>query len=564
MGKFIIRSAAVGLVVATLVFVMVINAPATSVVMDINPSIEIVTNRLDTVIEIKALNEDAREMLSEHKISSKSLDKVINELVELMISLGYITGGEDNIVMLTVFEDNVNKDILDRINAQIKAYLENQQIAATILNQVSDKGQVDEYSNSSSDKASQGKTKLIDNIIKLNFNEIDYAELADISIKDILEIADSLGMSSQDLFQKVITTVDHNYIGDNIDILDIKEVSRLARELTNGGQIIELELEKDDDKYIYEVEVINDSGKYELEIDAVTGKIIEFKLEEKRVSKIEGLISMDEAINIAREVSSVGTITEFELNKDDEEYIYEIEIYNKGNKYEIEIGAASGIILEYKIEESKYIQTGTMIDRDEAISIALGKTNGGFVTDLELEEDDGRLLYEIETANESMKYKLEIDAFSGKILKYELKRKVMSNINEIISIEEAIEIAKEVCSGGTVIEFELDEDDGRYVYEIEINNNGSEYELEIDALTGKVLEYEIEKSKHAKTGNVIGREEAISIALSKTNGGIVTDFEIDEDDEKYLYEIKIEKGSIEYELEIDALSGEILEFEIDD
>lgn len=58
-----------------------------------------------------------------------------------------------------------------------------------------------------------------------------------------------------------------------------------------------------------------------------------------------------------------------------------------------------------------------------------------------------------------------------------------------ISEKQAIAIAMELAQG-TVIETELDTDDGRVYYEIEIQDHANEYEFEIDAITGEVIEYE--------------------------------------------------------------------------
>lgn len=45
--------------------------------------------------------------------------------------------------------------------------------------------------------------------------------------------------------------------------------------------------------------------------------------------------------------------------------------------------------------------------------------------------------------------------------------------------------------GGRVLEIELDDDDGRAIYEIELlDDNGRVLELEIDAVTGAILDQE--------------------------------------------------------------------------
>lgn len=41
------------------------------------------------------------------------------------------------------------------------------------------------------------------------------------------------------------------------------------------------------------------------------------------------------------------------------------------------------------------------------------------MTDIELDEDDNRLIYEIEIRNGKMEYDFEIDAKTGDIIKYE-------------------------------------------------------------------------------------------------------------------------------------------------
>jgi uncharacterized protein YpmB len=44
---------------------------------------------------------------------------------------------------------------------------------------------------------------------------------------------------------------------------------------------------------------------------------------------------------------------------------------------------------------------------------------------------------------------------------------------------------------GRIIEIELDEEDGRYIYELElVDENGVVWDLDVDAKTGQVLKYE--------------------------------------------------------------------------
>ncbi|MBQ1934111.1 MAG: PepSY domain-containing protein, partial [Clostridia bacterium] len=40
---------------------------------------------------------------------------------------------------------------------------------------------------------------------------------------------------------------------------------------------------------------------------------------------------------------------------------------------------------------------------------------------------------------------------------------------------------------------ELDKDDGKYVYEVSFKKDGVEYDYEIDAASGKIIEFDSEK-----------------------------------------------------------------------
>lgn len=105
--------------------------------------------------------------------------------------------------------------------------------------------------------------------------------------------------------------------------------------------------------------------------------------------------------------------------------------------------------------------------------------------------------------------------------------------------------------------------------------SSDEFELILNSDTGEVVnEKQREDSDDAKNVSIqanegtkvntdfIGDKKAKEIALNEFNGS-VTDFELDEDDDRYVYEIEVRNNNKEAEFEIDAVSGEILEMEID-
>lgn len=126
----------------------------------------------------------------------------------------------------------------------------------------------------------------------------------------------------------------------------------------------------------------------------------------------------------------------------------------------------------------------------------------------------------------------------------------------------------------------LEEDDGRRVYDVEFYSGSTEYDYEIDAATGDILSYDndvenfsipqqqsAQNAQGAATGSYIGDDAAKAAALQRA--GLTADqvrwekCELDEDDGRFSYELEFSSGQHEYECEVEAFTGEILNFEQD-
>lgn len=112
----------------------------------------------------------------------------------------------------------------------------------------------------------------------------------------------------------------------------------------------------------------------------------------------------------------------------------------------------------------------------------------------------------------------------------------------------------------------LDYDDGRQVYDLEFyTDSRDEYDYEIDAYTGEVLSYSVEKALvQSGSGGSLTVDEAKALALSRVegaNGENIWEFKPDTDDGRAVYEGKIVYGGWEYEFEIDAETGEFLDWD---
>jgi uncharacterized membrane protein YkoI len=223
-----------------------------------------------------------------------------------------------------------------------------------------------------------------------------------------------------------------------------------------------------------------------------------------------------------------GEITELEIGDKGDKAVYEVKVAGESKEYNMELDGNSGEVLEIREkeiaakpnetdDEKETAETGQSDEKNDKATENSNKQSDdhhgiltvaqvremalnefpGVIKELELDKDDGHLKYEIEIKNENKEEaELDIDAYTGEILKMELEVKPHSQASkqlpkDILSVTEISEIALNEFTG-TVKEIELDKDDGRLVYEVEIKNKGEEAELEIDARTGEVLEMEID------------------------------------------------------------------------
>lgn len=114
-----------------------------------------------------------------------------------------------------------------------------------------------------------------------------------------------------------------------------------------------------------------------------------------------------------------------------------------------------------------------------------------------------------------------------------------------------------------------DYDDGRLEYEVEFFSGSKEYDYDIDAADGSILSFDSETEfagKKTAESEGISLEQAKKIALAKVPGADDSHIRIekDRDDGQLLYEGKIVYSGVEYEFEISAADGSVLDWEIDD
>lgn len=167
------------------------------------------------------------------------------------------------------------------------------------------------------------------------------------------------------------------------------------------GTITELELSKDSGKAAYEVEMETKNKEYELKVDGNTGEVLQ--LDEKQHDPS----------------GSQGTVEESKSEpKDDSVEIKETQSNNQKDDSETKASASNSS--EKKGEKgNKGTKEKAIISYDEAKNIALGEFSGQ-LDDIELDEDDGQLRYEVEIEKGESDAEIVIDAYTGDILIIEI------------------------------------------------------------------------------------------------------------------------------------------------
>lgn len=237
------------------------------------------------------------------------------------------------------------------------------------------------------------------------------------------------------------------------------------------------------------------------------------------------------------------------------------------------------------------------ISEEEARKIVEDRTG---ITDLtyqkfQLEHDDDHINphYDIDTYKDGVEYDFEIDALTGDILAYSAdgnKENVMTSTNtstdkdkttassstqassQTISEDKVKEItAKETGKNDlTYVYIHLETDDGRQIYDVKATSGNTEYDLDIDANSGQVISSDQDaistnKATSGTTSSAKLSEDQVKDIVAKTTGQnnlTYTQIKLSQEQDDYagalVYEVTAYAAGVEYELDIDANSGQVL------
>ncbi|MDR0978550.1 MAG: PepSY domain-containing protein [Lachnospiraceae bacterium] len=242
-----------------------------TVTLDVNPSIEIKVNEQEKVVEVNALNEDAKKVLDGMKLKDTDLNVTVNALIGSLLKNGYINEITNSILVTVENEDIAKADTLrKKLTEEINTFLGSDIIHGSIVSQtIVENSEIKDMA--ANYTISEGKANLIKSIVKQNslLNEVDLAKLS------ITEL--NLLYKGEDTAIKTEGTASvKGYIGEE----KAREIV-INHSKVNSGMVknFRMDFDYDYNAMTYDISFKSEGKEYDYEIDAKTGDIMEYDVE---------------------------------------------------------------------------------------------------------------------------------------------------------------------------------------------------------------------------------------------------------------------------------------------
>lgn len=434
------------------------HAVASTVSLDVNPSVELRLNRDEKVIEAVARNADGEKILEGMELKNSDLNVAVNALIGSMLRNGYLSEIANSILVSVESDDPQRSALLQaEVTQAVSSLLSSDSFSGAVLSQsVSANDQIKALAEQH--QISVGKAQLISRIVAQNTRYV-FEDLVGLSINELNLLSVSGGHHVEGVDASG-TASEKGYIGaEAAKAAALAHCGLTERDITG----LQIDMDLEDGVLIYEVEFDTQQWEYEYDIDAKTGNVLHVDKEDKEYKNddppadpggsdqpvTQTQITKEDAKQIALEHAAVNANAisdyECELDRDDGKVIYEISFEHGHVEYEYDIDAVTGTIISWEKDCDKdngHNQNGhdhsatqgttpsqptgsQHISRDEAKAIALGKAAvaADSIRDYECELDmeDGTPVYEISFQSGSREYEFEINAVTGEILHWDVE-----------------------------------------------------------------------------------------------------------------------------------------------
>ena len=523
------------------------NATAGTFTMDVNPSVEYTIAKSGSVKNVRCLNSDAENALSDVALGKQSVETALTRTVAAYEACGYMENGEATVLISFDSRLDANAELKASLSAEIQQALEQTDAVGTLVFHSELTENAEAAMIAEEFHVSLGRADWI--LTAANKTGLPTDEVARMSLDELLKFQEASGIVSVSV-SKFISLEEAKKIALKDAKLD---------ELTQKIVFTREELSRNQGKPCYLLEFYTGTNQYFYQIDAKSGSII----------YAGKFITLSEAKKIALDDAGckdkVGFTEETLVSGGIKTPYYRLVFADAKTQWTYRIDAVLGTVLE---KQQKEIVTTDFISLEEAKEIALKDaglneaTQKIVFTREELNRNSGKPCYILEFYTAKKQYSYKVDAKNGSII--EAYHFILLADAKKIALDDAgvnvkvVFTTEELVAGGIkspYYYFVFESDSARWTYKI-------------DAVLGVIMDKTCDKII-PPAPEFIGLEKAKQIALEDagldeaTQKIVFTREELSRNQGKPCYILEFYTDKCAYSYKVDAVSGDILEKNIE-
>ena len=443
------------------------NATAGTFTMDVNPSVEYTIAKSGLVKNVRCLNSDAENALSDVALRKQSIETALMRTVAAYEACGYMEKGEATVLISFDSRLDANAELKASLSAEIRKALEQTDTVGTLVFRSELKENAEAAKLAEEVHVSLGRADWI--LTAANKTGLPADEVARMSLDELLKFQEASGIDSVSV-SKLISLEEAKKIALKDAGLD---------ELTQKIVFTRAELNRNQGKPCYILEFYTGTNQYFYQIDAKSGSII---YAGKFITLAQAKkIALDDAgctdkVSFTEEILVSGGI---------KTPYYRLVFADAKTQWTYRIDAVLGTVLE---KQQKEIVTTSFISPEEAKKIAL--KDAGLdeaaqkivFTKEVLSRNQGKPCYILEFYTAKKQYSYKVDAKNGSII--EAYHFILLADAKKIALDDAgvnvkvVFTAEELVAGGIKSPY----------YRLVFNDAKTQWTYRIDAVLGIVSE----------------------------------------------------------------------------
>mgnify|MGYP004461588005 FL=1 len=523
------------------------NATAGTFTMDVNPSVEYTIAKSGSVKNVRCLNNDAENALSDIALGKQSVETALTRTVAAYEACGYMENGEATVLISFDSRLDANAELKASLSAEIQQALEQTDAVGTLVfhSELTENAEAAKIAEEF--HVSLGRADWI--LTAANKTGLPTDEVARMSLDELLKFQEVSGISSVSV-SKFISLEEAKKIALKDAKLD---------ELTQKIVFTREELNRNQGKPCYLLEFYTGTNQYFYQIDAKSGSIIYagkfITLSEAKKIALDDAGCKDKVSFTEETLVSGGIKTPY----------YRLVFADAKTQWTYRIDAVLGTVLE---KQQKEIVTTDFISLEEAKEIALKDaglneaTQKIVFTREELSRNSGEPCYILEFYTAKKQYSYKVDAKNGSIM--EAYHFILLKDAKKIALDDAGVIEKVTFTEETLVAGGIKSPYYYFVFE----SDSARWTYKIDAVLGVIMDKTCDKIIPLAP-EFIGLEKAKQIALEDAGLDeaaqkiVFTREELSRNSGKPCYILEFYTDKCAYSYKIDAVSGDILEKNIE-